>query len=141
MNAIDLQTYKSNLIRSRDSEIEAVNEKYNRALTAVAILLEYAMAENKPDLTEATVAEINSKIQNVRQAVYEAVKNSTGTFSSVTLAEFIQKNYPNILIETPSFLSAALWRMKQDGLIEVVTKGAGRTPSLYKKASNFGAVK
>jgi hypothetical protein len=83
--------------------------------------------------------------KNLMQATREAIRETSGLlggmsgkFSTETLLTYIKGKYP-AFAKKPSDLSGTLWRLRKEGVIEVVTQGFGRNPSIYQKTSSFDA--
>jgi len=135
MDKTELKRYRLSYIRERDALIEKINQRYERKLAALDVLLEDDPGEPEVQSNGATSAAHTAR--TLKDAVKEAIAASTVDFSSASLYKhYIRVNYPN-LAEKPTDLSNALWRFKRDGLIEVVRKGSGTVASTYKKTPAF----
>jgi len=151
MTKKDLENHKAGLLIQRQQAIDAINARFEKKLDAIRVLMDEESPEplDLPGLPTKNFKPTADKsfASTLMDAIMEAIRETSGImggmagkFSSETLLTYIQSKYPN-LAETPSNLSGSLWRLKKDGLIEVVTQGTGRNPSIYQKTKLFDATK
>lgn len=144
MDTKELERYRKELLSEKQAKIDAITAQYSKKLAALTVLLE----EDQPELVipkAVTGVLTGREAKNLMQATREAIRETSGLmggmsgkFSSETLLTYIKGKYP-AFAKKPSDLSGALWRLKKDGEIEVVTKGGGRNPSIYQKTTKFDA--
>lgn len=69
---------------------------------------------------------------SLKKALNQAIENREGEFTSRDVKKWIFEIDPS-LVMTPASLSNALVRLEKDKKIEKIKKGAGSTPSIYKR--------
>jgi len=139
MEKKELEKYKLELTQQRKREIDAVNEKFDRRLKAVEVLLEDATDSAKTN-GHAGVSGQRLEPKSLIAATRAAIQATDQNFSSPQLFAYIKTHFPSIGVKTPAEVSAPLWVLKRDNEIEVITQGIGRSPSVYKRTSNFKAL-
>ncbi len=69
---------------------------------------------------------------SMKKATTEALNQVSGNFSVRDLVPIIQGIYPGMEVTT-GLLANPMWLLKKAGKIELVSKGIGREPNVYKK--------
>ena len=144
MDKKQLAEYRSELLSEKQIKLDAINSQYDKKLVALGVLLDDDQPELKIQKSVTTI--LNGRAaKNLMQATREAIRETSGLlggmsgkFSTETLLTYIKGKYP-AFAKKPSDLSGTLWRLRKEGVIEVVTQGFGRNPSIYQKTSSFDA--
>ena len=142
MDIKELKVYRTELLAERQAKIEEIMVNYQKKIDAIGILLDDEQGVSKiginghSDIIEATP---ENQASNIHQAVREAIAACRKpNFSSKSLFSYIRQKYPQ-MADSAGNLSNPLWRLNRDGKIQVVHKGAGRRPSIYRVAKDLDA--
>jgi len=141
-----LKQLRDAVLAERKAEIERVQADASRAMSAVVskfqkkldafdvlIADEIDINNERSVLPNTTDTPRNILAKNIMEAVRESIpENSFQKFSSKTLISYIRQKYPD-MAKRAADLSNPLWRLRKAGEIELVKKGEGRKPSMYRR--------
>lgn len=119
---------KSEFLRHK-KEIE---EAYNRKLEALYEL--YPEFKNTTSSINGNGGVNTSSYGNLKKVLHQAIDGHEGEFTSRDLKKWITEIDLSVgEAMTPASISNALARLKKDQKIEQIKKGAGSSPSVFKK--------
>lgn len=107
-----------------------IEADYQRRLDALTMVWEMARDSDAEHRSRGT-----PRAGGVRQAVDAAVAAIPGEISVQVVERWIGQQHPDLRdgLKRPS-LSQALKRLTNSGVLEVVNRGAGKRPTIYRKA-------
>lgn len=122
--AINLDVLIEQAKLKRDAARRAVEAEFQETVKSVELIRRLASEAPLPDPMPGTLKESARKV----------VRGLVGReFTVLTVAEILRARYPNLEFENPT-LSGTLARLAEEGEAEVVTLGAGRRPTVYRRS-------
>ena len=107
-----------------------IEEAYNRKLAALYELYPEFQTSSSGIDSNGTVTGYGS----LKKVLNQAIENREGEFTSRDIKKWIGEIDPSLSSSiTPASLSNALARLEKEAKIEKIKKGAGSSPSIYKR--------
>lgn len=124
--AINLDVLIEQAKLKRDAALKAVEAEFQETVKSVERIRRLAAEVPASDPTPGTLKEAARKVVRGLVAGRE--------FTVITIAEILRARYTDLEFENPT-LSGALTRLSEEGEAEVVSLGAGRRPTVYRRSA------
>jgi len=108
------------------ASIEAAQARFRESVAAIE-LVERMLKENSPPSNGEGTTQLT-------EAVRQEVRRFTGEFDLRDVLDALKLNYPHLCVGLQNTsVSGALRRIAEDGEIQKLNRGKGRTPSRYRR--------